>query len=66
MKSPKEIVEFLKEVQEELKKVTWPSKTLVKNATIAVIVFTLLVSIYLWSLDLFFSRLISLIMERLG
>jgi len=47
----------LKEVQEELKKVTWPSKELVRNATIAVIVFTLLVSLYLWGLDLLFDRI---------
>ncbi|WP_457627097.1 preprotein translocase subunit SecE [Persephonella sp.] len=66
MKSIGDIIKFLKEVQEELKKVTWPSRTLVKNATIAVIVFTLLVSVYLWTLDLMFSRLISFVMERLG
>jgi len=66
MKSIKDIIKFLKEVQEELKKVTWPSRQLVKNATIAVIVFTLLVSVYLWALDFVFSRLISYVMERLG
>ncbi|WP_457625843.1 preprotein translocase subunit SecE [Persephonella sp.] len=54
---PNEIPKFLKEVQEELKKVTWPSKELVRNATIAVIVFTLLVSLYLWGLDLIFDRI---------
>jgi len=52
-----EIPKFLKEVQEELKKVTWPSRELVRNATIAVIVFTLLVSLYLWGLDLLFDRI---------
>ena len=51
-----EVPKFLKEVQEELKKVAWPSKDLVRNATIAVIIFTLLVSLYLWGLDLFFDR----------
>jgi len=52
-----EIPNFLKEVQEELKKVSWPSRELVKNATIAVIIFTLLVSVYLWGLDILFDRL---------
>ncbi|WP_029520199.1 preprotein translocase subunit SecE [Persephonella sp. IF05-L8] len=52
-----ELPKFFKEVQEELKKVTWPSKELVKNATIGVIVFTLLVSIYLWGLDFIFSKI---------
>ena len=52
-----ELPQFFKEVQEELKKVTWPSKELVKNATIGVIVFTLLISLYLWGLDLIFSKI---------
>ncbi|MDQ7055829.1 MAG: preprotein translocase subunit SecE [Persephonella sp.] len=52
-----EVPNFLKEVQEELKKVSWPSRKLVKNATIAVIIFTLLVSVYLWGLDILFDRL---------
>ncbi|WP_457634883.1 preprotein translocase subunit SecE [Persephonella sp.] len=51
-----EVPKFLKEVQEELKKVSWPSKELVRNATVAVIIFTLLVSLYLWGLDLIFDR----------
>jgi len=59
----KEIIEFLKEVKEELKKVTWPSREQVKNATIAVIVFTTLVSLYLWILDLGFKRIFDLIFK---
>jgi len=57
------IIQFLKEVNEELKKVNWPSKELVRNATIAVIIFTLLMSVYLWGLDLLFSRLFDLIYQ---
>ncbi len=53
------LVKFLKEVLDELKKVTWPSPELVKKATIAVIIFTLLVSVYLWVLDLIFSKIIN-------
>ena len=55
---------FLKEVFEELKKVTWPSKNLVKTATIAVIVLTLIMALYLWSLDILFTKIIAFIMER--
>lgn len=62
--SVKDIIQFLKEVRDELKQVTWPSPQLVKNATIAVIVLTLLVSVYLWVLDIGFSKIISYIMER--
>jgi preprotein translocase subunit SecE len=55
---------FLKEVFEELKKVTWPSKDLVKTATIAVIVLTLIMALYLWGLDILFTKIIAFIMER--
>lgn len=57
-------VEFLKEVYQELRKVVWPSKELVRNATLIVIVFTLLVAIYLWGLDILFSKLITFVIER--
>ncbi len=50
-------IKFLKEVREELKKVTWPSRQLVRTATIAVIVFTLIIAVYLWGLDLLFDRI---------
>ena len=56
-----EIIKFLKEVKEELEKVTWPSKELVKNATLAVIIFTIVLSLYLWSLDLVFQRIFDFI-----
>ena len=55
---------FLKEVGEELKKVTWPSKALVKTATVAVIILTLILALYLWSLDILFTKIIAFIMER--
>jgi len=52
------IIKFLIEVKEELKKVTWPSPSQVKKATVAVIVFTLIISVYLWICDLVFSTII--------
>ncbi len=60
---PAELIQFFKEVNEELKKVTWPSKTLVKHATIAVIVFTLLLSLYLWGLDIFFQQIMNILFK---
>ncbi|RMD45400.1 MAG: preprotein translocase subunit SecE [Aquificota bacterium] len=63
MLKPAELIRFFKEVNEELKKVTWPSKELVKNATIAVIVFTLIVSVYLWGLDIVFSKVVDLLFK---
>ncbi len=60
---PAELIDFLKGVREELKKVTWPSKELVKNATIAVIVFTLIISVYLWGLDLVFQQIMNILFK---
>jgi preprotein translocase subunit SecE len=60
----KKYIQFLKEVYEELKEVTWPSSQLVKTATAAVIVFTLLIAVYLWVLDIFFAKVITFILER--
>ena len=56
-----EIIKFLKEVKEELKKVSWPSKELVRNATVAVIIFTIILSVYLWVVDLAFKRIFDFI-----
>jgi len=56
-----EAIKFLKEVREELKKVSWPSKELVRNATVAVIVFTAIMSFYLWGLDILFKKIFDLI-----
>ena len=60
----KKYIQFLKEVYEELKKVNWPSSQLVRTATAAVIIFTLLIAIYLWALDLVFAKVITFILER--
>ncbi|ACN98628.1 preprotein translocase subunit SecE [Sulfurihydrogenibium azorense] len=60
----KKYINFLKEVYEELKKVTWPSRELVKTATATVIVFTLIIAVYLWGLDLLFAKIITFILER--
>ncbi len=60
--SPAEGVEFLKKVREELKKVEWPNRQLVWKATYSVIIFSLIMGIYLWLIDLIFVRLISFLL----
>ena len=42
---------FLREAKAELKKVTWPDKQQIWHSTLIVIAFTILVSIYLGTLD---------------
>ncbi len=55
------ILNFLKEVRQELRKVSWPDKKLVIRATVSVIIFSLFFGIYLWIVDLTFTKLLSFI-----
>lgn len=55
---------FLLEVRTELKKVTWPSRKEVSSTTLVVIATSIFFGFYLWGLDLFFSRALSLAFKR--
>jgi len=57
-------VQFLKEVKEELDRVTWPSKEEVVEATIGVVIFCAFVAVYFWALDLIFSKALELIIAK--
>jgi preprotein translocase subunit SecE len=43
---------FGAEVVDELKKVTWPDWAQLKNATLVIIVFVLIVAVIIWVMDL--------------
>ncbi len=58
--------EFLQGVRAELRRVTWPDRKLVTKATISVIIFSLVIGIYLWVLDLAFTRILSFILALRG
>lgn len=58
--------EFLKGVRAELRRVTWPDRKLVTKATISVIIFSLVIGVYLWVLDLAFTKVLSLIFALRG
>jgi preprotein translocase subunit SecE len=57
-------VQFLKEVKEELDRVTWPSKEEVVEATIAVIIFCAVIALYFWVLDTIFTAALELILAK--
>jgi preprotein translocase subunit SecE len=57
-------IQFLKEVKEELDRVTWPTKEQVIEATIGVIVFCAFIAVYFWILDTIFSKALELIIAR--
>ena len=58
--------DFLLGVRDELKRVVWPSRETVIKATISVIIFSLVVGVYLWILDLSFTKIISFILSLRG
>jgi preprotein translocase subunit SecE len=53
------IINFLKEVRIELKKVTWPTRQETVKHTLAVIAISLAVAIFLGAADLLFQFLIN-------
>ncbi|HID80057.1 MAG TPA: preprotein translocase subunit SecE [Aquifex aeolicus] len=59
------LLSFLEGVREELKKVVWPSKELVIRASVAVFIFVIFFTLYLWLLDLLFVKIILLVFNKL-
>ena len=54
---------FVAEVTEEIKKVTWPDRSQLKNATLVIIVFVFIVSAIIWVMDLGVRGVLRLIMS---
>ena len=57
------VAKYLKSVQTELKRVSWPSKHELKSSTIIVLITLFSVTLYLWLCDSVFARLFDLIRE---
>ncbi len=55
----KRIGEYLREVKGELKKVTWPSKNDLVKTTIAVLVSSFIFGVFLFVVDMIFSKIIN-------
>lgn len=55
--------QFLAEVTEEMKKVTWPDRDQIRNATFVIIVFVLIVSAIIWVMDLGVRNLLSMVIN---
>jgi len=53
---PQKIVNFLKEVQLEVKKVNWPTREQTLKYTFIVIIFSVLVALFLGGLDVIFNN----------
>ncbi|TVR56895.1 MAG: preprotein translocase subunit SecE [Gemmatimonadales bacterium] len=62
----KQTGEFVQECWVELQRVTWPDWAQLKNATLVVIVFCLLVSLVIWIMDMASRFFIDVIMGIFG
>ncbi|MBZ9572211.1 preprotein translocase subunit SecE [Patescibacteria group bacterium] len=58
-KFPKKIITFLKEVRLEMKKINWPTRRETIRNTLIVIGVSIVVAIFLGSLDFIFTRLLN-------
>ncbi len=59
----KKLIQFMKEVKLELKKVSWPGRREVINSTVVVLIATAIITGFLYLVDLGLSRLVGLIMK---
>jgi preprotein translocase subunit SecE len=59
-----QLPQYLREVIQELRKVSWPTRKQTFNLTLLVIGVTLLTALYIGGLDLLFQRLMALIVEK--
>ncbi len=62
LKSANGLALFFREVKNEMKKVTWPTKQELLAYTIVVILATCFVAFLIWIIDGFFSQLFRLLM----
>ena len=57
---------FIEESVAEMKKVTWPDYPQLKNATLVVLVFVVLISLIIWLMDITVRTIINAIMGIFG
>jgi preprotein translocase subunit SecE len=55
--------DFTSEVAEELKKVTWPDRQQLRQATLVMLVFVFIVAIIIWIMDLGVRGVLNVIMN---
>jgi preprotein translocase subunit SecE len=58
--------EFLREVRNEMKRVTWPSQREVYATTVVVILTSVVFGVYLWTVDIALDRGVVWILNRFG
>lgn len=57
------IKEFLKDVRKEMKKVSWPDQDELVDYTIVVVIFTILLSAFIFAVDQVYSTILEAIYQ---
>ena len=57
---------FVEEVQVEMRRITWPDREQLRNATIVILIFVLILTIIIGIMDTAFSWLVSMIVGFFG
>jgi preprotein translocase subunit SecE len=57
---------YLREVRNELTRVTWPMRKEVYATTVVVIITSIFFGVYLWTVDLLLSRFMTWLFQRFG
>jgi preprotein translocase subunit SecE len=55
MAGMKDLQQFVEDVQTEMKRVTWPDREQLRNATVVVLIFSILIAIVIGLMDTLFS-----------
>ncbi|MCL5435572.1 MAG: preprotein translocase subunit SecE [Patescibacteria group bacterium] len=59
-----QILQFLKEVKNEMVKVVWPSRRETVKMTVIVVVFSVAVSVFLGAIDYGLTKVLELVLAR--
>ncbi len=57
------VIQFLREVGAELRRVTWPTRESLIGGTIAVFVLSAFLTLYVWVVDIITSRVVAFFMR---
>ncbi len=58
------IIKFIEEVKEENKKIVWPTRNLVVQASVMVVIFSVIVSLFFFGVDQFFGFIMQLLFNN--
>lgn len=61
--NPARAIEFLRDVVAEMRRITWPSRRSILGGTAAVFLVAGFVTLYIWVLDIIFSRLLAFVLR---